>query len=193
MISFKKELILLRLQKPDSAWLLSYKCPLPQSRHWQHTEKYTFILSSFSTVLLKLSRQINYTKRNKAYNISTETHHQLCEIFVKDVQKTKMDSVNIRSTGNYSAPCLWVRRCKREGDCVNILHIRFQNICLNALSLCIWISHRNHDYYIVNKPNGFYGNVYQVSQGSMLVRALDSWSKGCEFESRQERRENFLF
>ena len=26
----------------------------------------------------------------------------------------------------------------------------------------------------------------------MLIRALGSWSKGCEFESRQERRENFL-
>ena len=27
---------------------------------------------------------------------------------------------------------------------------------------------------------------------SLLVRAPDSWSKGCEFESRQERRESFL-
>ena len=30
------------------------------------------------------------------------------------------------------------------------------------------------------------------SRDSLLVRAPDSWSKGCEFESRQERRENFL-
>ena len=30
------------------------------------------------------------------------------------------------------------------------------------------------------------------SRDSLLVRALDSWSKGCEFESRQERRESFL-
>ena len=31
------------------------------------------------------------------------------------------------------------------------------------------------------------------SRDSLLVRAPDSWSKGWEFESRQERRENFLF
>ena len=31
-----------------------------------------------------------------------------------------------------------------------------------------------------------------TSRDSLLVRAPDSWSKGCEFESRQERRENFL-
>ena len=30
------------------------------------------------------------------------------------------------------------------------------------------------------------------SWDSLLVRAPDSWSKGCQFESRQERRENFL-
>ena len=30
------------------------------------------------------------------------------------------------------------------------------------------------------------------SRDSLLVRAPDSWSKGCEFESRQEQRENFL-
>ena len=29
-------------------------------------------------------------------------------------------------------------------------------------------------------------------RNSLLVRTPDSWSKGCEFESRQERRENFL-
>ena len=28
---------------------------------------------------------------------------------------------------------------------------------------------------------------------SLLVRAPDSWSEGCGFQSRQERRENFLF
>ena len=27
---------------------------------------------------------------------------------------------------------------------------------------------------------------------SLLARAPDSWSKGCEFESRRELRENFL-
>ena len=32
----------------------------------------------------------------------------------------------------------------------------------------------------------------QGSRDRLLVRAPDSWSKGCEFESRQERRENFL-
>ena len=31
-----------------------------------------------------------------------------------------------------------------------------------------------------------------LSRDSLLVRASDSWSKGCEFESRQERRGNFL-
>ena len=30
------------------------------------------------------------------------------------------------------------------------------------------------------------------SRGSLLVRAPDSRSEGCEFESRQEQRENFL-
>ena len=30
-----------------------------------------------------------------------------------------------------------------------------------------------------------------ASRNSFLVRAPDSWSEGCEFESRQERRENF--
>ena len=30
------------------------------------------------------------------------------------------------------------------------------------------------------------------SLDSLLVRAPDSWSKGCKFESRQKRRENFL-
>ena len=30
------------------------------------------------------------------------------------------------------------------------------------------------------------------SRDSLLVRVPDSWSKGCEFESRQGRRENFL-
>ena len=30
------------------------------------------------------------------------------------------------------------------------------------------------------------------TRDSLLVRAPDSRSKGCEFESRQERRENFL-
>ena len=29
-------------------------------------------------------------------------------------------------------------------------------------------------------------------RNSLLVRTPDSWSKGCEFESRQERREKFL-
>ena len=33
----------------------------------------------------------------------------------------------------------------------------------------------------------------QGSRDSLLVRAPDSWSKGCEFESRQKRRENVLF
>ena len=31
------------------------------------------------------------------------------------------------------------------------------------------------------------------SQNSLLVRALDSWSKGCEFKSWQERQKTFLF
>ena len=31
-----------------------------------------------------------------------------------------------------------------------------------------------------------------MTRDSLLVRAPDSWSKGCEFEFRQERRENFL-
>ena len=31
-----------------------------------------------------------------------------------------------------------------------------------------------------------------LPRDSLLVRAPDSWSKGCEFESRQDRRENFL-
>ena len=31
------------------------------------------------------------------------------------------------------------------------------------------------------------------SWDSLSVRAPDSWSKGCEFEPQQERRENFLF
>ena len=30
------------------------------------------------------------------------------------------------------------------------------------------------------------------SRDSLFVRAFDSWSKGCEFESRQERRKNFF-
>ena len=33
---------------------------------------------------------------------------------------------------------------------------------------------------------------YYWSRDSLLVRAPDSWSKGYEFESRQDRRENFL-
>ena len=32
----------------------------------------------------------------------------------------------------------------------------------------------------------------ETSPDGSLVRAPDSWSKGCEFESRQELRENFL-
>ena len=36
-------------------------------------------------------------------------------------------------------------------------------------------------------------SIKRRSRDSLLVRALVSWSKGCEFESRQERRENFLF
>ena len=31
-----------------------------------------------------------------------------------------------------------------------------------------------------------------MSQDSLLVRAPDSWAKGCELNSRQERQENFL-
>ena len=34
--------------------------------------------------------------------------------------------------------------------------------------------------------------VFQGSRDSLLVRAPDSWSKGYEFVSRQDRRENFL-
>ena len=34
--------------------------------------------------------------------------------------------------------------------------------------------------------------VTSSNRDSLLVRAPDSESKGCEFESRQERRENFL-
>ena len=34
--------------------------------------------------------------------------------------------------------------------------------------------------------------IYLGSRDSLLVRAPDSWSEGCEFESRQGRRENFL-
>ena len=30
------------------------------------------------------------------------------------------------------------------------------------------------------------------SRDNLLLRAPDSWSKGCKFESRQKRRENFL-
>ena len=40
-----------------------------------------------------------------------------------------------------------------------------------------------------------YDSHYQYPHGSrdsLLVRAPDSWSKGCEFESRRQRRENFL-
>ena len=32
----------------------------------------------------------------------------------------------------------------------------------------------------------------RTSRHSLLIRESDSWSKGCEFESRQERRDNFL-
>ena len=35
-------------------------------------------------------------------------------------------------------------------------------------------------------------SVLPQSRDNLLVRAPDSWSKGCELESRQERRENFL-
>ena len=35
-------------------------------------------------------------------------------------------------------------------------------------------------------------SLHRMSRDSLLVRAPDSWSKGCEFESRQKRRENFL-
>ena len=34
--------------------------------------------------------------------------------------------------------------------------------------------------------------LYQTSWDSLLVTAPDSWSKGCEFKSRQERQENFV-
>ena len=33
---------------------------------------------------------------------------------------------------------------------------------------------------------------HTVQRGKLIGRALDSWSKGCEFQSRQERRDNFL-
>ena len=36
-----------------------------------------------------------------------------------------------------------------------------------------------------------YQNIHQ-GRDSLLVKASDSWSKGCEFESQQERQENFL-
>ena len=38
----------------------------------------------------------------------------------------------------------------------------------------------------------FVGPYVSGTRGSSLVRTPDSWSKGREFESRQERRENFL-
>ena len=34
--------------------------------------------------------------------------------------------------------------------------------------------------------------IHDLLRGSLLVTAPDSWSKGCEFESRQKQRENFL-
>ena len=45
------------------------------------------------------------------------------------------------------------------------------------------------------KVVSFYTQEYWKILGSgdsLLVRALDPWSKGCRFESRQGRRENFL-
>ena len=38
----------------------------------------------------------------------------------------------------------------------------------------------------------FFSCKINVCRDSLLVRAIDSWSKGSEFESRQERLENFL-
>ena len=44
----------------------------------------------------------------------------------------------------------------------------------------------------VRKKQKCDSNIFTFLHDSLLVRAPDSWSKSCEFESRQERRENFF-
>ena len=55
-----------------------------------------------------------------------------------------------------------------------------------VLSFLSWRFHRPITYLVS------YHIGVSHSRDSLLVRAPDSWSKGCEFESLQERLENFL-
>ena len=50
----------------------------------------------------------------------------------------------------------------------------------NVNSHSIWVNLETQHIYITGERD------------SLLVRVPDSWSKGCEFKSRQEWRENFL-
>ena len=52
------------------------------------------------------------------------------------------------------------------------------------ISISKWLEKRPYSYRCIL--------AWDLAGIACLVRAPDSWSKGCEFESRQERRENFL-
>ena len=65
-------------------------------------------------------------------------------------------------------------------------------MCITATT---WLSNqklvRKEIWLRAQHGTHYYPEVYW-SQDSLLVRVLDSWSKGCEFESGRERWENFL-
>ena len=71
------------------------------------------------------------------------------------------------------------------------LHILSYTKTVSFVSV-FWLKHENQP---VLGEKVAYATVCLHSHGSrdnLLVRPLDSGSKGCEFEPRQERRKNFL-
>ena len=71
------------------------------------------------------------------------------------------------------------------------VHTRFGRRCNRRTAIFLnqnrWTQESWKNFIMTKDSSLLLGN-----RVSLLVRAPDSWSKGCEFESRQERRKNFL-
>ena len=80
--------------------------------------------------------------------------------------------------GNYSCVCNIGFQYDVNGSCVG--------------ELPFWVLCRVSGRLILNPQSPCRWAVDRGSRDGLLIRVPDSWSKGCEFESRQGRRENFL-
>ena len=87
--------------------------------------------------------------------------------------------------------------CRKNRTSTSVGLIVFSDDCLQSSRVCevvksmVWYRlHHSHCYHWNNLDCCLTHSL--SSRDSLLGRAPDSWSKGCQFQSRQERRENVL-